>query len=125
MPQRTSHINLISQSLTVVVFELQLKKGEVTENDIITVLPFGNLISQIQVKGSDVEKAFEHSLSADTETQDGKKVLGANGGFLQVSDSLRVYYDINKASGQRINAIKVLNKENGEYEDLDLTVLTM
>lgn len=119
MPQRTSHINLISQSLTVVVFELQLKKGEVTENDIITVLPFGNLISQIQVKGSDVEKAFEHSLSLDTETQDGKKVLGANGGFLQVSDSLRVYYDINKASGQRINAIKVLNKENGEYEDLN------
>lgn len=96
-----------------------IEKGEVTENDIITVLPFGNLISQIQVKGSDVEKAFEHSLSADTETQDGKKVLGANGGFLQVSDSLRVYYDINKASGQRINAIKVLNKENGEYEDLD------
>ncbi|WP_248498835.1 5'-nucleotidase C-terminal domain-containing protein [Staphylococcus haemolyticus] len=96
-----------------------IEKGEVTENDIITVLPFGNLISQIQVKGSDVEKAFEHSLSADTETQDGKKVLGANGGFLQVSDSLKVYYDINKASGQRINAIKVLNKENGEYEDLD------
>lgn len=96
-----------------------IEKGEVTENDIITVLPFGNLISQIQVKGSDVEKAFEHSLSADTETQDGKKVLVANGGFLQVSDSLRVYYDINKASGQRINAIKVLNKENGEYEDLD------
>lgn len=96
-----------------------IEKGEVTENDIITVLPFGNLISQIQVKGSDVEKAFEHSLSADTETHDGKKVLGANGGFLQVSDSLRVYYDINKASGQRINAIKVLNKENGEYEDLD------
>ena len=102
-----------------------IEKGEVTENDIITVLPFGNLISQIQVKGSDVEKAFEHSLSADTETQDGKKVLGANGGFLQVSDSLRVYYDINKASGQRINAIKVLNKENGEYEDLNPTVLTM
>ena len=83
------------------------------------MLPFGNLISQIQVKGSDIEKAFEHSLSADTETHDGKKVLGANGGFLQVSDSLRVYYDINKASGQRINAIKVLNKENGEYEDLN------
>jgi hypothetical protein len=38
----------------------------------------------------DVEKAFEHSLSADTETQDGKKVLGANGGFLQVSDSFSV-----------------------------------
>lgn len=96
-----------------------IDKGKVTENDIITVLPFGNLISQIQVKGSDVLKAFEHSLSADTETQDDKKVLGANGGFLQISDSLKVYYDIDKASGQRINAIKVLNKENGRYEDLD------
>ncbi|MGY6396169.1 5'-nucleotidase C-terminal domain-containing protein, partial [Vibrio parahaemolyticus] len=84
-----------------------------TENDIITVLPFGNLISQIQVKGSDVLKVFEHSLSAETDMQDGKKVLTANGGFLQISDSLKVYYDIDKASGQRINAIKVLNKENG------------
>lgn len=96
-----------------------IDKGKVTENDIITVLPFGNLISQIQVKGSDVLKAFEHSLSAETDMQDGKKVLTANGGFLQISDSLKVYYDIDKASGQRINAIKVLNKENGRYEDLD------
>ena len=96
-----------------------IEKGKVTENDIITVLPFGNLISQIQVKGSDVEKAFEHSLGSDTETQDGKTVLAPNGGFLQVSDSIRVYFDINKEPGQRVNAIKVLNKETGAYEDLD------
>lgn len=96
-----------------------IEKGKVTENDIITVLPFGNLISQIQVKGSDVEKAFEHSLSSDTETQDGKTVLAPNGGFLQVSDSIRVYFDINKEAGHRVNAIKVLNKETGVYEDLD------
>ncbi|PNZ30843.1 5'-nucleotidase [Staphylococcus petrasii] len=96
-----------------------IEKGKVTENDIITVLPFGNLISQIQVKGSDVEKAFEHSLGSDTETQDGKTVLAPNGGFLQVSDSIRVYFDINKEAGHRVNAIKVLNKETGAYEDLD------
>ncbi|PNZ69806.1 bifunctional metallophosphatase/5'-nucleotidase [Staphylococcus croceilyticus] len=96
-----------------------IEKGKITENDIITVLPFGNLISQIQVKGSDVEKAFEHSLGSDTETQDGKTVLAPNGGFLQVSDSIRVYFDINKKAGHRVNAIKVLNKETGAYEDLD------
>ncbi|GGG97907.1 bifunctional metallophosphatase/5'-nucleotidase [Staphylococcus pragensis] len=96
-----------------------IEKGKVTENDIITVLPFGNLISQIQVKGSDVEKAFEHSLGSDTEMQDGKTVLAPNGGFLQVSDSIRVYYDINKEAGHRVNAIKVLNKDTGTYEDLD------
>lgn len=96
-----------------------IEKGKVTENDIITVLPFGNLISQIQVKGSDVEKAFEHSLGSDTEMQDGKTVLAPNGGFLQVSDSIRVYFDINKEAGHRVNAIKVLNKETGAYEDLD------
>ncbi|MGZ2416617.1 2',3'-cyclic-nucleotide 2'-phosphodiesterase / 3'-nucleotidase / 5'-nucleotidase [Staphylococcus caledonicus] len=96
-----------------------INKGKVTENDIITVLPFGNLISQIKVKGSDVEKAFELSLGSRTDTQDGKTVLAANGGFLQVSDSIRVYFDINKEAGHRVNAIKVLNKDTGAYEDLD------
>ena len=96
-----------------------IQKGQVTENDVITVLPFGNLISQIEVKGSDVKKAFEHSLGSDTDIQDGKKVLAPSGGFLQVSHSIRVYFDIDKEPGQRINAIKVLNKSTGKYEDLD------
>ncbi|PTF05235.1 bifunctional metallophosphatase/5'-nucleotidase [Staphylococcus devriesei] len=96
-----------------------INKGKVTENDIITVLPFGNLISQIKVKGSDVEKAFELSLGSRTDAQEGKTVLAANGGFLQVSDSIRVYFDINKEAGHRVNAIKVLNKDTGGYEDLD------
>ncbi|MCP6606136.1 5'-nucleotidase C-terminal domain-containing protein, partial [Klebsiella pneumoniae] len=43
------------------------KNQDVTLGDIITVLPFGNTISQIQVKGTDVEKMFEHSLSAPVE----------------------------------------------------------
>ena len=49
-----------------------ISKGKVTKYDIISVLPFGNLISQIKVKGSDVKKAFEHSLSAPTETKNGR-----------------------------------------------------
>ncbi|PCF78558.1 multifunctional 2',3'-cyclic-nucleotide 2'-phosphodiesterase/5'-nucleotidase/3'-nucleotidase [Staphylococcus intermedius] len=97
-----------------------IAKGKVTLNDVITVLPFGNTIAQISVKGSDVWKAFEHSLSAPTMTKDGQTQLSANGGLLQVSKSIQVYFDMNKAPGQRIHAIRVLNKQTGQYEDLDM-----
>lgn len=98
-----------------------IAKGKVTLNDVITVLPFGNTIAQISVKGSDVWKALEHSLSAPTMTNDGQTQLSANGGLLQVSKSIQVYFDMNKAPGKRINAIRVLNKQTGQYEDLDLS----
>lgn len=92
-----------------------------TLNDVITVLPFGNTIAQISVKGSDVWKAFEHSLSAPTMTTGGETQLSANGGLLQVSKSIQVYFDMNKAPGERINAIRVLNKQTGQFEDLDMS----
>ena len=41
-----------------------IAKGKVTRYDLISVLPFGNTIAQIDVKGSDVWTAFEHSLGA-------------------------------------------------------------
>ncbi|MBI5974337.1 5'-nucleotidase C-terminal domain-containing protein [Staphylococcus canis] len=97
-----------------------LGKGEVTLNDIITVLPFGNTIAQIQVKGSDVLKAFEHSLGAQLVEKDGQKQLAASGGLLQISNSIRVYYDMNLEPGQRIHEIQVLNKDTKQYEPLDL-----
>ncbi|WP_086428047.1 5'-nucleotidase C-terminal domain-containing protein [Staphylococcus cornubiensis] len=98
-----------------------IAKGKVTLNDVITVLPFGNTIAQISVKGSDVWQAFEHSLSAPTMTKDGQTQLSANGGLLQVSKSIQVYFDMNKAPGERINAIRVLNKQTGQFEDLDMS----
>ncbi|PCF43833.1 5'-nucleotidase C-terminal domain-containing protein [Staphylococcus delphini] len=98
-----------------------IAKGKVTLNDVITVLPFGNTIAQISVKGSDVWKAFEHSLSAPTMRTDGQTQLSANGGLLQVSKSIQVYFDMNKAPGERINAIRVLNKQTGQFEDLDMS----
>lgn len=96
-----------------------ISKGKVTQNDIITVLPFGNLISQIKVKGTNVKKAFEHSLGSPTETKDGKKQLSPNGGFLQVSKSIRVYYDMNQKSGSRVRDIQVRNRETGKFEKLN------
>ncbi|HCD3992641.1 TPA: LPXTG-anchored adenosine synthase AdsA [Staphylococcus aureus] len=97
-----------------------IAKGKVTRYDLISVLPFGNTIAQIDVKGSDVWTAFEHSLGAPTTQKDGKTVLTANGGLLHISDSIRVYYDMNKPSGKRINAIQILNKEIGKFENIDL-----
>ena len=94
-------------------------KGKVTLNDIITVLPFGNTISQIQVKGTDVLAAFEHSLGAPTENHNGILQLSANGGLLQISKSIRVYFDMSLAPGHRIKAIYILNKATGQYEALD------
>ena len=50
----------------VEVFVPLSQKGKVTRYDLISVLPFGNTIAQIDVKGSDVWTAFEHSLGAPT-----------------------------------------------------------
>ncbi|MCD8915237.1 5'-nucleotidase C-terminal domain-containing protein [Staphylococcus simulans] len=91
------------------------KGKDVTLGDVITVLPFGNTISQIQVSGENVKKMFEHSLSAPVENGE----LGANGGFLHASKSIRVYYDINKAPGERVLKIEVLNKQTQQFEPLD------
>ena len=98
-----------------------IEKGKVTLNNIITVLPFGNRITQIQVKGADVVKAMEHSLRADTAKDDktGKLKLTPNGGFLHVSKELRVYYDLTKKAGERVTAIHVLNQKTNQYEALD------
>ncbi|WP_244625408.1 5'-nucleotidase C-terminal domain-containing protein [Macrococcoides canis] len=93
---------------------------DVTIGDIIKVLPFGNTITQIDVKGSDVLAMFEHALSAPAIETDGAYALEANGAFLHISKSIRVHYDITKPAGERVYAIEVLNKETGEFEALDL-----
>ncbi|WP_243720514.1 5'-nucleotidase C-terminal domain-containing protein [Macrococcoides canis] len=92
----------------------------VTIGDIIKVLPFGNTITQIDVKGSDVLAMFEHALSAPAVETDGTYALEANGAFLHISKSIRVHYDITKPAGERVYAIEVLNKETGEFEALDM-----
>ncbi|GAB5717570.1 hypothetical protein JMUB7497_27230 [Staphylococcus aureus] len=51
-----------------------IAKRKVTRYDLISVLPFGNTIAPIDVKGSDVWMAFLHSLGAPTTQKDGKTV---------------------------------------------------
>ncbi|WP_414055308.1 5'-nucleotidase C-terminal domain-containing protein [Macrococcus equi] len=94
---------------------------DVTIGDIIKVLPFGNTITQIDVKGSDVKTMFEHALSAPTIEKDGKTTLDTNGAFLHISKSIKVHYDLTKPAGERVYAIEVLNKKTNKFEPLNNT----
>lgn len=104
-----------------------IQKGKVTKGDIVGVMPFGNTISQVKVTGKEIYEMFEHSLRSihekDEEGQvildeNGVPKLGANGGFLQVSDSIKVVYDSNlqganpeeKVPGKRVLSIHIRNQ---------------
>ena len=107
-----------------------IKAGEpVTKGDIIAVLPFGNIISQIEVSGQDIYDMFVHSLGsilqADKEgnpilDENGQPLLEPSGGFLQVS-GVSVHYDTNLVASDRILAVSVWDPQSNSYKPLDLT----
>lgn len=117
-----------------------INKGKVTKGDILAVLPFGNTISQIDVTGKEIKEMFEYSLRSEVQKDKStgqvmidettkQPILGRNGGFLQVSDSVKIHYDSTKQgagnkpednqAGQRVWSIKIKNKATGEFERLD------
>lgn len=115
-----------------------INKGKVTKGDILAVLPFGNTIAQIDVTGKQLKEMFEYSLRSDIQKDESgnpivdditkQPLLGQNGGFLQVSDSVKINYDPAKQGagneatdnqvGQRIWSIKIKNKTTEEFEPI-------
>ena len=105
------------------------KDQPVTKGDIIAVLPFGNIISQITVTGQQIQDMFTKSLSSalQTDKETGKFILDENGaplfeasgGFLQISGAT-AFYDPTLPVKERVLLIGILNPETGEYDDLDL-----
>ncbi|HFI0406939.1 TPA: cell surface ecto-5'-nucleotidase Nt5e [Streptococcus suis] len=105
------------------------KDQPVTKGDIIAVLPFGNIISQIKVTGQQIQDMFTKSLSSalQTDKETGKFILDENGaplfeasgGFLQISGAT-VFYDPTLPVKERLLLIGILNPETGEFDDLDL-----
>lgn len=111
----------------------QIVQGKpITEGDVIAVLPFGNIISQIQVTGETIYDMFELAYSATTVTEsysssDGQYTveaidedsnlpsLAALGGFLQVSSDIKIYFDPTLEAGQRVLGVYILNRETGEF----------
>lgn len=87
-----------------------IDEGEVTMGEVLTVLPFGNLIATFELSGADVWAALENGVS---QVEDGA------GRFAQVG-GLRYTWDGSQEPGSRIVSVDVLNKETGEYEPIDL-----
>ncbi|WP_240035166.1 5'-nucleotidase C-terminal domain-containing protein [Neobacillus notoginsengisoli] len=85
-----------------------LPAGNITLADVFKVLPFGNTLGIMNLKGSELRAALEYSV---------KDAPNAFGGFLQVS-GLKVAYDSTKPAGEKIQSIEVKGKD-GKYTALD------
>jgi 2',3'-cyclic-nucleotide 2'-phosphodiesterase (5'-nucleotidase family) len=82
-----------------------IEAGDVTRGDIITVLPFNNVVIVVEVTGQDIYDALEWGYSKLPET---------NGGFPQTGN-MRIIYSRFSDPGNRIKRVlvngKVLDKE--------------
>lgn len=121
-----------------------IKQGPIKVGDVIAVLPFGNSIAQIQVTGAQVKEMFEMSVRSIPQKDEngtillddaGQPKLGANGGFLHVSSSIRIHYDSTKPGtrlasdegnetgqtivGSRVLGIEIKNRQTQKFEPLD------
>lgn len=76
----------------------QTQNGSITMEDLLSVLPFGGTVDLVQLKGSTLKKAFEHSV---------KRYGLGSGEFLQVS-GFQVEYDLSEEPGRRVKTLNVL-----------------
>lgn len=74
------------------------RNGSITMEDLISVLPFGGTFDLVQLKGSTLRKAFEHSV---------KRYGQSTGEFLQVS-GIHVEFDLSKPPGSRVKSLAIL-----------------
>lgn len=105
------------------------KDKAITKGDIIAVLPFGNIISQITVTGQNIQDMFVKSLGSILQVdssgqtvldENGQPLLEPSGGFLQVAGA-KVYYDTTLPVESRILAVEIFDPETKQYLPLDLT----
>lgn len=92
--------------------------GEITLGEVLTVQPFGNLLSNLSLTGADVIAALENGVS-QLRLNDAGQVSRTDlaGRFLQVS-GIKVVIDPTQEPGSRIVSVDVLN-DAGEYEPID------
>lgn len=77
-----------------------IEKGDVTKGEVITVLPFGNQIVTLDVKGEDLIAALENGVKSYPE---------ASGGFPQIS-GFTFKIDPSKEAGNRVHSVMVGGK---------------
>ncbi|XP_033503895.1 snake venom 5'-nucleotidase [Epinephelus lanceolatus] len=74
------------------------RNGSITMEDLISVLPFGGTFDLVQLKGSTLFKAFEHSV---------RRYGQSTGEFLQVS-GFHVEFDFSKPKGHLVKSLSIL-----------------
>ncbi|OCJ13928.1 multifunctional 2',3'-cyclic-nucleotide 2'-phosphodiesterase/5'-nucleotidase/3'-nucleotidase [Rhizobium sp. AC44/96] len=84
-----------------------IDSGDVTQGEVITVLPFQNTLATFQLTGADIRKALENGLS---------QIEQGAGRFPQVS-GLKYSYDKTKPAGSRL--VSVDTKEGDAFVPLD------
>jgi 2',3'-cyclic-nucleotide 2'-phosphodiesterase (5'-nucleotidase family) len=87
-----------------------IKAGNVTLENVLAVLPFGNTLAIMNLTGAEIKAALEHAV---------KDAPVAHGGFLQVS-GMKFTYDSTKPVGQKVVTMEVKNADN-TYTAIDLT----
>uniref|UniRef100_A0A3Q0T022 5'-nucleotidase n=1 Tax=Amphilophus citrinellus TaxID=61819 RepID=A0A3Q0T022_AMPCI len=111
--QQWNHVSLcmLNSGAIRAPIDERYKNGSITMEEILTVLPFGGTVDLVQIKGSTIKKAFEHSVH---------RYGSKTGEFLQVS-GIRVEYDLSRPVNQRVASLKLLCTECRvpKYEALD------
>lgn len=94
-----------------------IAQGSVSLGDVLNVLPFGNLISTLELTGADVLAALENGVSQVTVDDNGNPLVdGAAGRFPQVA-GMRYTFDATQEAGSRIVSAEVMSE--GEFSALD------
>lgn len=106
-----------------------IKPGSVSIKEIITTMPYGNRVVQIDVLGSDIYKMFEHGLKApiafDPEgnmlfDENGQPKLSQDPSILHVSDTVKLKFDPRRAAVDRITSLEILDQDTQQFEIVDL-----
>jgi len=92
-----------------------IDEGEITYEDLLTVLPWGNTVDKATIPGSVLREVFEHSVSTLNAT--GYNV-GDQGRYLQTA-GVKVYYDLTKDVGNRVAKLLIQTPSGEEYEEVD------
>jgi len=94
-----------------------IDEGEITLGEVLTVLPFGNLVSTFKATGADIVAALENGVSTLSVTDGVVAREGAAGRFPQVS-GLRFTFDPTQEPGSRVVSVEV-EGEDGTYGPID------
>ena len=107
-----------------------IEPGKVTLKEIITVMPYGNRVVQIDVTGQQVLDMFEHALNAKLQVEEGTDTLkldenglaqlSSNPAILHASDTVRLEFNPLNEPGSRVQKLEIANPETLSMEPIDL-----